>query len=442
MLVPLIDKLNNLRRPSDLKLPLLFLGLAVWVVVPILGVFPLLMFIQLDLLRSKKTEKGIFSLNNIILALVVLTIVVYVSSFDVFADTKVYLDIYERLGRRGPFDNYFSQSRFEFVLFLFFYPIYWLSNGSTYWCLVIFALFTNSLITFHISKKLSPRYYPTLLIILFSNFMYYSQVFYMRQFFSIVWVMAAIAALDSSMVWFIACSALAIFSHLTSAMYIAIAFSLKFGSVIVSYIKIKWQKKDKIFFYFAIGILLTIIGYIALIIYRNPQQIYSYVNSVLNYVPQQQLGSSLQKSVDSYDKRDTDLFVFTIYRAIATVTIGMFVLLRNYKQISSKIVALIAVFALSVLQIAFIQVTGFNQRIAYLFLAFFGLFLAIGLDSDNKVKDLSAISLLTILMATANTYNFIGLQVYMEDTTGWSFFDGQPLAMSVYDYIVYFFSSI
>ena len=88
------------------------------------------------------------------------------------------------------------------------------------------------------------------------------------------------------------------------------------------------------------------------------------------------------------------------------------------------------------------MVTGFNQRIAFLFLAFYGLLFHIGLNRDNKLKPFGIISLLTIFAAASNTFNFLTIQVTMIDTTGWSFFDGQPLAMSLYDYIVYFFQSI
>jgi len=442
MLDRTFERISNIRNLSELKLPLLFFALALWVVIPILGIFPLLLVVQLDLLRSKQRRPKIISLNNILLALVVITIAIYVSSFEVFADTKIYVDIYEQLDTKGIFDNSFVEDRYEFVLFLLLYPINLITNGSIYWCLILFSLLTNSLVVFYISKNFSARYYPSLLIILFSTSFYYSQIFYMRQFLSIVWVMMAIASMESSLIIFVLCSFLAIFSHLSSAMYIVVCLTVKMAFFLAKNIKIKLEKRDKIFLYLGIAMLLLFFAYIGSKIYSDPEEIYGYVNNLLDYVPEKELGNSLQNRVDNYDKRDVDLFEFTIYRIIATVAIGLFAIFRSYKNIDQKKLSLIIIYGISILQIAFIQVTGFNQRIAYLFLAFFGLFFGIGLDENSKIKTIGAVSLMTMFVASANIFNFIGIQANMIDIPGWSFFEGQPLAMSLYDYILYFFNSI
>jgi hypothetical protein len=442
MLDRTFERISNIRNLSELKLPLLFFALALWVVIPILGIFPLLLVVQLDLLRSKQRRPKIISLNNILLTLVVITIAIYVSSFEVFADTKIYLDTYEQLDTKGIFDNSFVEDRYEFVLFLLLYPINLITNGSIYWCLILFSLLTNSLVVFYISKNFSARYYPSLLIILFSTSFYYSQIFYMRQFLSLVLVMMAIASMESSLIIFVLCSFLAIFAHLSSAMYIVVCLIVKIAFFITKNIKIKLEKRDKIFMYLGIAFLLLFFVYIGAKIYNNPEEIYGYVNNLLDYVPEQELGNTLQTRVENYDKRDVELFEFTIYRIIATVTLGLFAVFRNYKNISSKKLSLIIIYGISILQIAFIQVTGFNQRIAYLFLAFFGLFFCIGLDDNSKIKTIGAISFMTMFVASVNSFDFIKVQANMIDVPGWSFFDDQPLAMSLYDYILYFFTSI
>ena len=134
--------------------------------------------------------------------------------------------------------------------------------------------------------------------------------------------------------------------------------------------------------------------------------------------------------------------MFTIFRAIAIMVVGIFVLLKGFKKITPKLLSLDIFYAISLLQLAFIIVTGFNQRIAFLFLSFYGFFFSIGLDDRSKLKPFGMISVLSMFVAAANTYNFLIIQVTMADTTGWSFLDDNPLAMSAIDYVVYFFQSI
>ena len=448
MLDQTLDKISRIRNASELKLPVLFFGFAVWVSFPIIGIFPLLLSVQLDLLRPSKKSSQLLSLNNLILVLVVLTLATYISAFDVFADTKKYLDIYIALDRQAPWDNYIADDRFEVVLFFFFAVVHYLSNESIFWCLFSFALFNNALITFYVSKKLSPRYYPTLLIILFSTFFYYSQIFYMRQFLALAFVMAAIASMESSWILFWLFSLLAIFSHTSSIMFVLVCLVAQSVDLIANQLKRKkWETRDKVIIYLLIGLLFGAFIYGAIQMYNEPKIIYRLINNVLEYLPQGQVISSVQGRIENNDSRDTEIFEVTIFLIIAIFSLGCFIVRRNYEKISPKILSLILIFFVSMLQILFILVTGFNQRIAYLFLAFYGLFFCIGLDDlkinqVNKVKSFGFVSALTVFVAAANTVKFIDIQVKMVDIVGISFFDKQPLSMSLFDYIVYFFKSM
>lgn len=448
MLDQTLDKISNIRNASELKLPVLFFGFAIWVSFPIIGIFPLLLSVQLDLLRPSKKSSQLLSLNNLILVLVVLTLATYISAFDVFADTKNYLDIYTGLDRQAPWDNYIADDRFEVILFFFFAIVHYLSNESIFWCLFSFALFNNALITFYVSKKLSPRYYPTLLIILFSTFFYYSQIFYMRQFLALAFVMAAIASMESSWILFWLFSGLAVFSHTSSVIFILVCLAAQsIGFIIKQLKRIKWETRDKVIIYLVLGLLLGTLIYVGIQMYNEPKSIYRLINSILEYLPQGQVNRSIQGRIENNDSRDTEIFELTIFRAIAIFSLGCLIIRRNYKSISPKMLSLILIFFVSMLQILFIMVTGFNQRIAYLFLAFYGLFFCIGLDDlkinqVNKVKSFALVSALTIFVAASNTFKFIHIQVNMIDVVGWSFFDKQPLSMSLLDYIIYFFQSM
>ena len=448
MLDQTFNKLKNIQNVTELRLPLLFFSFAIWVIFPIIGIFPLLLVVQLDLLRQNKENDKLWSLNSFILVLVVLTLATYLSSFDVFADTKVYLNIYNSLDRQSPFENAIAEQRFEFILFVFFAVIHYLSNGSTFWCLFSFALFNNALITFYISKKLSPKYFPSLLIILFSSYFYYSQVFYMRQFFALIFVLAAIVSLESSIISFVIFSLLAVFSHTTSAIYILTCIFIKVGAAIGQvFQRIKWQKRDKTILYFCLAVTIFFIVYSAWQIYQNPKAIYKLANNLIEYLPQEQVSSSIQGRIENNDQRDIEVFSITKNLAAAICSLSVFSFIRSYKKISLKILSMIAFYIISLLQILFILATGFNQRIAYLFLGFFGLFFCIGLDDQalgktNKIKNFYLISIITFLMAALNTLIFINLNANMTATIGWSFFDKQPLSMSILDYIVYFFDSV
>ncbi|GAB4534525.1 MAG: hypothetical protein Tsb0014_20810 [Pleurocapsa sp.] len=442
MLTEAVEKISNINRLSQIKLPLLFFGLAIWVIVPIVGILPLLLFVQLDLLQYRSKKKKILSLNNLILLLVILTIAIYVSSFDIFGDTQNYLKIYQTLDTEGPFDNYFSSDRYEFVLFIVLDLFHKLTNGSPYLCLFLFSLLINCLVVFYISKKLSAKYYPTLLILLFANYSYYSHIFYMRQALSIVLVMAAIVTMESNFLLFLGLGLLAIFSHITTTIYFLLALLVKFYFWSSSSLSIQWKNKNNLLLYFALGILTVSLGYTATKVYSNPEAIYGYIGRLLDVFPEQELGSSLQKTVENYDGRDSDTFGITPYYLLSILTIIFFIIVRNYKKVSPKIITLIGIFALSILQIVFILATGFNYRIVYLFLALYGLFFSIGLDENNSIKPLGIFSSITLVTVAANVYNFINIQSVMVDKSGWSFFEGQPLTVSLPEYISFFWNSI
>ena len=442
MLDRTFDKIKNIHSLYELRLPVLFFGFAVWVVMPILGIFPLLLSIQLYLISPGSKKAKFFSLTNILLLLVVLTVSLYASSINVFADTRNYLDVYKTIDTKGIFDNEYVRDRFEFVPFAFLYLLHILTDGSEYWCLLLFSFSINSTVAFLISKKISEQYYPTLLIIIFSTFFYYSHVFYMRQFLSIVLMLIAIAYLESSWLIFIFWSFLAFFSHFSTALYIAICIVSKLFFSLKKRIKIKYDKNNRILLYVFLAFLFSILLFVGIQIYSNPKAIYGYVSTILDLLPQKTLSTSIQDRVNVYDGRDAELFAFTIFRAVAMACIGIFVVAKGYKKLTPKLLALDFIYLLSIFQIAFILVTGFNQRIAFFFLAFYGFLFHIGLNQTDKLKPFGIISSLTMFTAAANTFNFLTIQVTMIDSTGWSFFDGQPLSMSLFDYILYFFQSI
>ncbi|MGL6345245.1 MAG: hypothetical protein ACRC80_39595, partial [Waterburya sp.] len=153
----------------------LFLGLALWFVSPILGIFLLLFFVHLNQKQDSK-------LNLLILLTVIITVTAFVSSVDIRGDLAVYVTNYEKLGKETPFEVA-GGGGFEFVMWLLSYPIYILSDGSKYAFVFFWSLAINLLTFLVIIKVFSPRNYAllALFIVTTPNFIGY-QAFLLRQY--------------------------------------------------------------------------------------------------------------------------------------------------------------------------------------------------------------------------------------------------------------------
>ncbi len=166
---------------------------------------------------------------NLILVLIVLTLTIFCSSVTVYSDTEVYVNDYfnwtdfNSLFNLPPYYGY----GLEFVLPLISLPINYFSNASPYWFIFNQSLIFNILVTFVISKKISTKYYPTLLGIVFSSIFYYYHVFQMRQMLSVAFLMAAVVNIDF-VIPFILFLFLSVFSHLSSIPTILLLILFKF----------------------------------------------------------------------------------------------------------------------------------------------------------------------------------------------------------------------
>lgn len=238
-------KVQNL---SNYSIVVLFFALAVWVVVPIVGIFPLLLSVQLNLLKPGKKSKSEIFLNNLLLILVVFTVSVFFSSVSVKLDLIGYIADYQQLDRLTPFEAAESYGAgFEFIIYLLAYPVYYLTNGAAYAFLFNHALIINTLVVFVISKRLSAKYYPILLMIVFSTPTYYFQIQVMRHALSNTFLMAAITTIESSGISFFVFLFLSAFSHFSNFIYFAILVFLRIiTKPQISFLKIFNLKNIKI----------------------------------------------------------------------------------------------------------------------------------------------------------------------------------------------------
>lgn len=194
------------------KVIFLFLGLALWFVIPILGIFPLLFFVHLN-------QKPKSKLNAVVTLLIVLTITIFVSSADIISDLAIYVDNYNNLARETPFEAS-GVGGLEFLLWLVSYPVHRISGGSNYAFVFFWSFLFNFLTFFVIARGFSPRNYGLLLLFIISNPIYIGfQCLFIRQYFATMLLLVAIACMERKLVmWGV--FFLSIFSHLANLMYL------------------------------------------------------------------------------------------------------------------------------------------------------------------------------------------------------------------------------
>ncbi len=192
----------------------LFLGLALWVFIPILGIFPLIFFIHLN-------QKSKSKLNVLVSLLVIFTITIFVSSADVISDLAVYVDNYSKLNSKTPLEISGALG-LECLLWIASYPIYILSNGSNYAFIFFWSFFANAVTFFVIAKGFSPRNYGLLLLFIVSNPIYIGfQGFLVRQYFATLIFLIAVINIDRKPVMW-GLYLLSLLAHLANLIYLPI----------------------------------------------------------------------------------------------------------------------------------------------------------------------------------------------------------------------------
>jgi hypothetical protein len=437
---------NNVHSLNLYNISFLFISLAIWFLAPIVGIFPLLLFIQLNLLKADNPSKNIVFLNNLILILVVFTVGILFSSYTIYSDLVSYVKTYENLGYLNLLDaTSLYGTGIEIIPFLLAYLVYKLADSSVYAYLFIHALIINTLVVFVISKKLSPKYYPLLLIVVFSTPFYYWQAVIMRHSLSNAFLMTAIAFIESSSVSFFSCLLLATFSHSSNFINVGILFILKmyknkFRNIYLSKTsRINLQAITKstiviifisviLFLFLGGGIPLTII--LPLLNLFNFGDSYSLMleNKLINY--------------ESYDAMvgvnivDKTIFLF--------MQIGIFISLAKTKNLQSKNLALIIIFSSQFISYISGIISLVNWRIYFLLISMHGLFY-IPVVENIVTRNSFWYRIIMISVAIIISYNFVLL--FRGLAGGWIvqpehiFFDGRPLEMTLFDYLEFFINA-
>ncbi|MDH6099444.1 EpsG family protein [Anabaenopsis sp. FSS-46] len=206
---------------SKFRYPLLLFGLGIWILSPILGIIPLLLFSQIHISRlitKNKQKQNIFSLNYLSLFLVLFTITITASTYEVISDLQVYVQVYEGLGNQ-PFFEYMNVMGMEPVTFIIPNFIKLVFNGNAYSFILVQAL-TINLAFMLIAIRFLPSYYPTIILLNITSATYFIQMFLMRQFYALIFLVLFIYTFS---LWQkVILALLAMLTHSSSFIFIAV----------------------------------------------------------------------------------------------------------------------------------------------------------------------------------------------------------------------------
>lgn len=419
------------------KYNIIFLGISLvtWACVPIFGIFPLLLSVQLNLLTSKNPSKNIKLLNNIVLILVVFTVCIFFTSYRIYSDLVVYLETYEQLNKLSPFEAALSYGTgIEFIPLLFAYLVYYLTNGSVYGYLFSHAFIINTLVVFVISKRLSAKYYPALLMLVFSTPYYYWQVPIIRHSLSNTFLMAAITFIESSGSSFLFYLILAFFCHSSNMINIFILSLIKISQRVKYNIVIRYLLKNKA---------IIIIIFFAVIVFSFTYKIsLSTILPLISPFIDTNKYSSLENRMQSYD----NYYVksgFSLNTIIFTfIQIHVLFILFLKRDIPLKNLALIVIFLIQYISYIYSLINPTNWRVYFLLVSMYGILYIPNVRylfvKNNLLLNMTLIGSVFVIFAF-NCYIFFGGLAQ-----GWVvapehiFFNGIPLQMTLPDYIIFF----
>lgn len=399
---------NNLFINTNDKAIVLFLGLTLWVFIPILGIFPLLFFAHLN--RKQNSQ-----LNLLVILIVILTITIFASSLNIISDLAVYINNYEKLATKNPFEISGSQG-FEFILWLVSYPIYIISDGSRY-AFIFFWFFVFNLLTFLvITKGVSPRNYGLLSLFIVSNlnFIVY-QGFLVRQYLAtLIFFIAVINMRNKSLMWSL--YLISLFTHIANIIYLPIFLLYNKTQII----------QNKIF---KISILT-----LGIILPFSNDILINLTSRIVSYLPSQYASIILAK-ISFYSANRTnegDLSAVFIEQFIIFVLILFFLKNRNNKACKEKFIHLLYPILLFLMFVGR-DISMFSNRFAFILFPFSGLFYYFLIEYKWKIlkKDFF-IFVLLIVKILYFSYALYNIEL---GNNPFNYLDGQVFNSSIFDYI-------
>ncbi|BAU63441.1 hypothetical protein STA3757_08050 [Stanieria sp. NIES-3757] len=385
----------------------LFFGLALWVFIPILGIFPLIFFIHLN---QKEKSK----LNFVISLIVILTITIFVSSLDIISDLAVYVNNYRNLGTQNPFEISGAQ-QLEFVLWLISYPVFLLSDGSNYAFIFFWSFIFNSLTFWVIAKGFSYKNHGLLLLFIVSNPIFINfQGFLVRQYFATLLFLIAIVHIDKKLIsWGL--YFLSLVTHLTNIIYLPI---------LLLYDKNRLFKNK---------IVMILIIMIAVILPFSSTIIIDLADRLAGFLPAQ-YGAIILSKTAYYGREETteaQIIVPLLENLLIFLLIFVFVKTKKIKTAQEKFLYFLYP-ALIFLMYIGKDIHMFSNRVAFLLFPLSGIFYYFLIE--HKWIMLKKFILTFLIVVKIMYFNYYLYNISIGNNV-FHFLDDKVYSSSVFDYI-------
>lgn len=416
-------------------------ALAIWCVVPILGIVVLLFYCQINLSSNLEAPKKKRFLNFIPILLVLFTIVTYIATFKSFNDTDTYIGIYELLGRESPFS--FPVMDMEPGSFILPKYVSLMTGGNPKIFLLFQSLTMNVAFTGY-AILFVPEFYPLVILINIMSQGYYFQLFWMRQIYSLIFIIPAIYTNIFIWRWFLL--TLGFFTHSASVIY-AFTFILTSAkdilSVSIGTVRSKLKIRNRIDRPKLVMLSLSLL----IIIMFGPLFQYILQSAGLLSIL---TGDTVTDKVSTYTTDDSNMAIFSLASQLRTIldytTIFIFALAADYSKpnplLTRWTILFVTVFGLYIGS----YISGFNLRIASVFFCVPGFFYAIPLlsgkfDSEPN-KDRRSNIYVYVLVGSVIIrilYFFNSLISSYETENYLTFWGGQTLTTPITGYFEFIF---
>lgn len=440
--IPKRNKIHSIHKFfslfGDLKIFIFIFGLAIWAIIPLLGIVFILAYCQINISQNKilGNHKRVFNIFPILLVL--FTITTYIASFEPFRDTIVYLDIYS--GLQNETGLTIPDIELEPVSFILPKYLSTLIGPSQLSFLFLQSLSMNTAFTVF-SMLFMPNFYPLIILINVTTQGYYFQLFWMRQIYSWIFIIPAIYV--DNFVIACLCIYVGYWTHKSSLMYI---FGILPGILKYKFINaLNPLKSFSKYFNNKFGVIICF-GLILLFSSVIMKSLLSFTSALSSF------DGSVSQKLDTYggggdDSSFGDKIKNQIRPILDYTIISIFIfrsdlskINRIHSKTNRRYIRWITTFFLLFLLYFGSLTYGFNLRITSIFFCIPGFFYIIALSSD-KLDDAYSYDTFIFLWAIVFRiiYFFVSLTAPQSYLTFWN---GEPLTTPISEYFYLFYQFV
>lgn len=413
-----------------------FIGICIWVKIPIIGVLPLVLFVFLN--RNSKSYSLDSLLNNSILLLVAVTATLFCCLIDVQADTQEYLRAYRDCNGDNPIEC-FQSTEFPFEPGFYFLAslLFIICNGSEMGFLLSWSFIINFLTFFVICKGFSKKNYALLILFVLLNPAFYLQAFIMRQFLSSAFFLCALVSKKHkfSCILF---TFLSIVNHYSILLYLPL--------IILQFLDVNSLLQHKIFK--KVNVILkdlSIILFVFALVYSVNQATIASIFDTISSIPQ----LSFLAAKSAFFVKNQLASIGFLAHIVLVAFLGYFYInisRDNYVEtnlnscLTSEEKRLdISMLYLYVLQsILFLFTRNLDYlplRLSLILLSFLGIFFYLPIERKSKLKPQIKFLSMATLVILLFSYFIYFLQANSTANSTFNYLEGRIFTSSIIDYI-------